>query len=97
MANRSVKTFKSNTGKKEPIIVSVDGEEFTAVPSISGITFLEFASSDAKSNLDFLKLAFEGEEFDRFYDFAKESGIELSVINDLTTYLIEEYSDRPTK
>lgn len=105
MANRSVKAFKSNSeGKKEPIEFEIDGETFKAKPKVSGITLMELVrdageggSASVGAILRYLRKAMPKDEYERFEEFVEENDVDIEMINDIISYLIEVQTDRPTK
>lgn len=105
MANRSVKTFKSNSGgKKEPIEFEIDGETFQAKPKVSGITLMELVrdageggSASVGAILRYLRKAMPKAEYERFEEYVEENDVDIEMINDIISFLIEEQTDRPTQ
>lgn len=105
MANRSVKAFKSNSEKKkEPIVFEIDGTEFEAKGSVSGLTLMELVrdageggSASMGAILRYLKKSMKGDEYKRFEEYVEENDVDIELINDIISYLIEQQSDRPTK
>ena len=105
MANRSVKAFKSNSEKNaEPIVFEIDGEKFEAKAAVSGLTLMELVRDAGEGGsvsmgaiLRYLKKSMKKEEYARFEEYVEDNDVDLEVINDVISYLIETQSDRPTK
>lgn len=105
MGNRSVKTFKSNSEKnKEPIPFEINGTTFEAKPSVNGLVLMELVRDTGEGGsvgmgaiLRYLQKAMKKDEYARFEEFVEENDIDIVVINEIISYLIEEQSDRPTK
>lgn len=109
MAQRKTKSFTSLVKKNEdvqPIKFELLEEEFTAYPEVPGAVLLEFiasaddnSSSTAKGLLNYLKASMEDEEYKRFDKLIKDPKniIDISVISEIVSYLIEEQSTRPTE
>lgn len=96
----------SNANPVEPITFDLLDKTFTAKPVLQGIVLLEFLESavdgDVKSIIAFktiLKEALGEEEYARFYDTLKnaEDEVDLAVLAEIVTFLVEEYSSRPTE
>lgn len=106
-ANRSVRTFKTNSSKDaelEPIVFQIDDEEFKAKPVVSGLAIMELVADSGKGGaeamsaiLRYLRKAMSEEEYKHFEKYVEDNTVEGEVINEIIGYLIESHSDRPTK
>lgn len=98
-------------GKKisdfEPLTFTLNDQTFEAKPAIQGTTLLEFvAAADSDSGgaaagalYDFFKNVMRAEEYARFMDVLNDPDviIDMELIGDIATWLVEEYSTRPTE
>lgn len=100
------KKIFSSSAKAAPITFELEGEEFQAYGSIPGAILLDFISSSdenssatARGITDYLAVAMPTAEFARFDAFIRdpENNIELEVLSEIVSYLIEEQTSRPTK
>ena len=104
-SNRSKKVFKSNSEKnKEPIVFEIDGTEFKAKPSVSGLTLMELVRDAGEGGsvsmgaiLRYLKKAMPEDEYKKFEVFVDENDVDVELVNEVISFLIETQSDRPTK
>lgn len=107
MAAKKAKSFTASVNKtKAPrLAFELLDETFEAYGSIPGAVLLDFiGASDEESSAtargigDYLKAAMPKEEFARFDAFIRdpENAIELDVLSEIVSYLIEEQTSRPT-
>lgn len=106
-ANRSVRTFKTNSSKNEelePIAFKIDDETFEAKPSVSGLAIMELVADSGKGGaeamgaiLRYLRKAMTEEEYAHFEKYVEDNTVEGETINEIIGFLIESHSDRPTK
>ena len=108
-ARRTVKSFTSSKEKAvvEPIEFELEGETFEAYGQVPGAVLLEFiaASSQEESTgtagaiLAYLKSSMNKENYKRFDKLIHdpEKTIQLQVLADIVSYLVEERSSRPTE
>lgn len=108
-ARRTVKSFTSAKEKTEiePIPFELEGENFEAYGQVPGAVLLDFiaassgedSSGTAGAILDYLKSSMDKENFKRFDKLVRdpEKLIELSVLADIVSHLIEERTSRPTE
>jgi hypothetical protein len=110
MATRKIKSFTSaeKTPTVEPIPFELEGETFEAYGQVPGAVLLDFikastqedSSGTAGAIQDYLKSSMDAENFKRFNKLVRdpEKIIQLQVLADIVSYLIEERSDsRPTQ
>ena len=91
----------------EELKFELNGVEFEAKPAIQGTVLLGFvrdASSDdggdsAKALYNFLESALEEKEYDRLQRLLNDDKviIDIEIIGEIVSWLVTEYSDRPTK
>lgn len=91
----------------EPLGFELNGEEFTchaAIPGAVMIDFIRRADSDSMGNsaealFSFLKSSMDESEYERFNKLINDPEviIDISLIGEIVSYLIEEYGERPTK
>lgn len=97
---------KNKNDALDPVTFDLAGENFTAYPKLPGAVILEFISATDEGSattagalIKFLKDAMDDGNFSRlnaiFHD--KEIMVEIEDIADIVSYLVEEYSDRPTE
>ena len=100
--------LKSFTSKAKAPRISFEllDETFEAYGSIPGAVLLDFiGSSDENSSAtargigEYLKAALPKDEYERFNAFTRdpENNIELEVLSEIVSYLIEEQTSRPTE
>lgn len=104
--------FKKFTGGRdisefEPLEFELNGVEFRAKPAIQGAVLLAFvrdASSDdggdsAGALYNFLESALTAEEYVRFQEVLNDDKIiiDIEVIGEIVSWLVSEYSERPTE
>jgi len=100
------KDFGSGTNTDaEPIVFKLYGEEFTCIPSIQGKVLLEIISDSASDDvatssavtLRFFRSVLTHDSlvrFDALLD-SKENVVSLETLTEISTWLIEEYTNRP--
>lgn len=91
----------------EAVTFRLDGETFTCYSVLPGSALLEFVSDAdsgeggraSESVLRFFKAAMTDEEYERFAKFIKRSDrvTPLEVLAEISTWLVEVYSERPTR
>lgn len=76
-------------------------EEFTGIATLPGLTMLQLVTDGVSSGTlpAFFKTVLGEDQYERFADFADDpaNGISMEVLIDLGTYLMAEYTGRPTK
>jgi len=108
MAAKTTKSFTSSVKKTKAPRLSFEllGETFEAYGSIPGAVLLDFigssddnSSSTARGIGDYLKAALPKDEYVRFNEFVRdpENDIELEVLSEIVSFLIEEQTSRPTE
>lgn len=108
MAVRKTKSFTSSVNKKKvaPISFELLGEEFEAYGQVPGAVLLDFigssdenSSATARGIADYFKAAMSEKEYKRFDKLSRdpENIIELEVLSEIVSYLIEEQTSRPTE
>ncbi len=107
MTSNRHKDFTSGPRDKTPLTFTVEKEQFTARPAVPGAVMLDFAkymdSDDAsvvaEGLMDFFSVALVDEDIERFNDFIRDpdTAIEMSMLADIVGWLVEVYSERPTK
>ncbi len=91
----------------EDVTFRLDGETFTCYPLIPGAAILDFVS-DADSGeggrasgsiMNFFKAAMAEDEYERFTAFVKRPKrvTPLETLAAISTWLVETYSERPTR
>lgn len=91
----------------EPLSFNLNEHEFTAKPAIPGAVLLEFvrdADSDsgadsAKALYNFLEKALDEKEYARLQGVLHDPKIiiNIEIIGEIVSWLVEEYSARPTQ
>lgn len=91
----------------EPLTFSLNGETFTCVPAIQGTVLLEFvAAADSQDGgaaatalYQFFKDCMSASEYERFDRVLKnpEVIIDMETIGEIAGWLVEEYTQRPTR
>ncbi len=111
MATANFKDFGSDdildTTLYEAVTFKLDGDLFTCYSVIPGSALLEFVSDAdsgeggraSESILRFFKAAMVEEEYERFSKFIKRTDrvTPLETLASISTWLVEVYSERPTK
>lgn len=97
----------TNIDEFEPLTFTLNGEKFTCVPAIQGSVILEFVAnadgdsggSAAKALYKFFEDCMEPEEYQRFDALLRNPKviIDMSLIGEIASWLVEEYTNRPTK
>jgi hypothetical protein len=103
------KSFKGgkNIAEFEPIEFDLNDQHFTCRPALQGATLLEFvAKADGDSGgaaagalYGFFEDAMSAEEYKRFREYLKAPDliIDMSVIGEIASWLVEQYTARPTE
>lgn len=106
------KSFKvQNVDELEPLSFDLGGEEFTCYPAVQGkviLDIMKIASEGdedtrgmmmAVSVLDFFEKVMPPEEYERLGKLMEDPKriVELDVMSEIMSWLIEEYSGRPTE
>ena len=109
---RRHKSFKvQDLDDLEPLSFDLGGEEFTCYPAVQGKVILDImkiaAEGDedtrgvlmAVSVLDFFEKVMPPEEYERLGKLMEDPKriVELDVMSEIMSWLIEEYSGRPTE
>ena len=95
----------------EPLTFDLGGEEFACYPEVQGKTILDImkvaAEGDedtrgllmAVSVLDFFEKVMPPSEYERFEKLMEDEKriVPMDVLSEIMSWLIEEYTDRPTK
>ncbi len=108
MSNRR-KSFKGGKALSdfEPIEFDLNDQTFKCRPALQGATLLEFvAKADGESGgaaagalYGFFQDAMEEEEYTRFRNYLNSPDliIEMETIGEIASWLVEEYTARPTQ
>ena len=76
-------------------------EEFVGIATLPGLTMLQLVTDGVSSSTlpEFFKMVLGEDQYERFADFADDpaNGISMEILIDLGTYLMGEYTGRPTK
>lgn len=107
MAARKAKSFTSSVSKEQidRIPFELLGEEFEAYGTIPGAVLLDFigasdenSGATARGILVYLETALPASEFKRFDKLIRdpENNVELEVLSEIVSYLVEEQTSRPT-
>jgi hypothetical protein len=99
------KVFRGVALPERPTIVleGINGneEEFLGQPSMPGVIALTLATDGMSANTipSFFEAVIQPEDHDRFNKFCADpaNGINIEVLVEIATYLIEEYTGRPTE
>jgi hypothetical protein len=91
----------------EPLDFALNGQEFHCVSAIPGAVLLDFvrrADSDsggasASAITDFFRQVLAEEDRDRFTELVTdpEQIVELEILGEIAGWLVEQYSERPTR
>lgn len=91
----------------EPLTFKLHGESFECWPNLQGKVLLDLAANStlddgaaaAKTMQDFFAAALKPESYERFNTLLKEPEriVTVETLGELTAWLVEEYSERPTK
>lgn len=95
----------STEGSKEPVVFKIYGEQFTCIPTLQGKTLLDLISDSgsddpAKSSattIKFFESVLTDESLEKFNALinSKDKIVSIETLTEITTWLIEEYTDRP--
>lgn len=108
-ARRTVKSFTSTKEKEviEPIQFELEGETFEAYGQVPGAVLLDFIAESSREDsvgsagaiLGYLKSSMNKENYKRFDKLTRdpEKVIQLQVLADIVSYLVEERTNRPTE
>lgn len=102
------KDFGSDTGlSNEPLSFKLHGEEFECYPGMQGKRLLDLvANTEGEDNAavantitEFFKTTLKPESYERFEKLIvdPEKIVSVEVLGNITAWLVEEYSARPTK
>jgi hypothetical protein len=89
----------------EPLTFSLNDKDFACHPAVPGAVLLEFVrdangegGDSAAALYNFLEAAMPTDEYNRLDDVLKdpETIIDIEFIGEIVSWLVEEYSDRPT-
>jgi hypothetical protein len=106
MTNRFKDFGSGGDVTKTPLSFKLHGEEFSCRPNLQGKTLLDIianASDDgagaAKSITEFFNVALLPESAERFNALLidPEKIVTVDALGDITAWLVEEYSSRPTQ
>jgi hypothetical protein len=100
------KDFGSGSGTEtEPIVFKLYNEEFTCIPSIQGKVLLEIVSDSASDDvatssavtMRFFRSVLTHESLTRFDALldSKDTVVSLETLTEISSWLIEEYTNRP--
>jgi hypothetical protein len=95
----------------EPLTFDLGGETFHCAPEVQGATILELMRASANADedsrgilmavsvLDFFELCMDEDEHKRFAEFLhnKKKIVRMTTLSEIMSWLIEEYTDRPTQ
>jgi len=95
----------------EPLSFDLGGEEFTVYPEVQGKAILDIVRSAAEgdedtrgmmlavSTLDFFQKVMPPEEYERFSKLMEDPKriVSMETLSDIMSWLIEEYTNRPTE
>lgn len=91
---------------KEPLSFKLYDEEFECYPALQGKVLLELAASSSVDGSDmsetvlgFFEKTLKPESYERFSALIndKEKVVTVETLADITSWLVEEYSNRPTE
>jgi hypothetical protein len=106
------KSFEvANIDDAEPLDFDLGGETFVCYPEVQGKTILDVMKSAAEGDedtrgvmmavsvLDFFKKVMPPEEYERFEKLMEDPKriVRMEVLSEIMSWLIEEYTDRPTQ
>ena len=107
MTNRFKDFGKGGELATEPLSFKLHDEDFHCWPNLQGSVLLELAANTSESDnastvrtmTDFFQQALQPESLDRFNALLKhkEKIVSVETLADITSWLVEEYSARPTK
>ncbi len=107
------KSFEvKNVDDSEPLSFDLGGEEFTCYPEVQGKMILDIIRTAANENdpdargmmmavgvLDFFEKVMDASEFERFTKLMEDPKriVPMDTLSEIMSWLIEEYTDRPTQ
>lgn len=101
------KNFGGSVEEVEPLSFELFEESFDCKPELQGATLLTYSkrfSSDDLSEvnaafLDFFESALKRESYERFKALCESEDkiVKIETLGEIAEWLIEEYTDRPTK
>jgi hypothetical protein len=108
MTNNRFKDFGAGENlSKEPLKFKLHGEDFECWPNLQGKVLLDLASNTseddsaaaAKTMNDFFAAALKPESLARFNSLLEdpERIVTVETLGEITAWLVEEYSSRPTQ
>ena len=107
MTNRFKDFGSGGDVSEEPLSFKLHGEEFQCWPELQGKVLLELAANSAeesgaaaaKTVTDFFRHALLPESFERFEALSEDPKriVKVETLAEITAWLVEEYSARPTK
>jgi hypothetical protein len=100
-----------NIDDAEPLDFDLGGETFVCYPEVQGKTILDVMKAAAEGDedtrgvmmavsvLDFFKKVMPPEEYERFEKLMEDPKriVRMEVLSEIMSWLIEEYTDRPTQ
>jgi len=94
-----------STGKKEPVVFKIHGEEFTCRPELQGKTLLDLVAQSsaedpaqaAKTISNFFEKVLVTESYKRFNDLITSSDkiVTVETLAEISGWLVEVYAGRP--
>jgi hypothetical protein len=107
MTNRFKDFGAGNSSPAEPLSFKLHGEVFECHPSLQGKVLLELAANSAedsgaaaaKTINDFFSQSLKPESYEKFEKLLKdpEKIVSVETLGEITGWLVEEYSARPTQ
>ena len=107
MTNRFKDFGSGGENRTEPLSFKIHGEEFECYPNLQGKVLLDLAVNSSEDNgiaaaktvTDFFVHALKPESYDRFNKLIEdpEKIVNVETLAEITGWLVEEYSGRPTK
>ena len=106
MTNRFKDFGKGGELRSEPLSFKLYDEEFHCWPNLQGSVLLELAANTSENNAatvrtmtDFFEAALKPESLERFNALLKDNEkiVSIETLADITSWLVEEYSERPTQ
>lgn len=93
--------------RADPLTFSLAGQDFTARPKLPGWLLLKFVArttsdkrgADAGALFDFFRDVLQPESLERFETLVTgdEYDVEMETLGDISSWLIQEYTERPTQ
>ena len=102
------KDFGEGVGASaEPVVFKLHGEEFTCYPNVPGKVLLDLVAKSGDENnpaasaeivSEFFKVVLTPESYTRFDELARDAEriVTVETLGEIISWLMEEYSDRPT-